>query len=250
MNVQTRPGITADEWQTRCDLAALYRLVAHHGMADWIYTHLSARIPGPEHHFLINRYGTLFEEMTASDLVRVDLDGQVVGPDPQSRPINPAGFTIHSAIHAARPELACVMHTHTVAGVAVSAQARGLLPISQHALKFHGHLAYHGYEGIALDLDERARLVHDLGPHKAMILRNHGLLVAGQTIAEAWFEIYYLERACQIQVAAGDTALVIPPDAVQRHTAAQFNDGDPLPHCAMAWQSALRMIGDPAEYCR
>ena len=253
MNVQTHPslraGVSAEEWQIRCDLAALYRLVAHHRMSDWIYTHISARIPGPEHHFLINQYGVLFEEMTASDLVKIDLDGNILdegqfsGQTPRS--INAAGFCIHSAIHAGREDLTCVVHTHTMAGVAVSAQARGLLPISQHALKFYGHLAYHGYEGIALDLDERERLVHDLGEHRAMILRNHGLLVGGRTIPEAWADIYYLERACQIQVAAGNCELTLPPESVCRHTAAQFDGGEERQaHYRMAWESALRMIED------
>ena len=252
MNVQSklslRSAVSPEEWKIRCDLAALYRLVAHHRMSDWIYTHISARLPGPEHHFLINHYGVLFEEMTASDLVKIDLDGRVIedghfaGTSP--REVNAAGFCIHSAIHAAREDLVCVIHTHTMAGVAVSAQARGLLPISQHALKFYGHLAYHGYEGIALDLDERERLVRDLGEHKAMILRNHGLLVGGRSVAEAWYEIYYLERACQIQVAAGDGELTLPPEEVRLHTARQFNDGDRSAHLEMAWASALRMIED------
>src|SRR5277367_6509871 len=181
MNVATMPaalvGCSPEEWQLRCDLAALYRLVAHHRWTDFIYTHLSARLPGPDHHFLINRYGVLFENMRASDLVKIDLDGNVVEDSPQSKRVNAAGFTIHSAIHMAREDLMCVVHTHTAAGIAVSAQKHGLLPLSQHACKFYNRIAYHGYEGIALDLDERERLVADLGPrHKAMILRNHGLL--------------------------------------------------------------------------
>jgi ribulose-5-phosphate 4-epimerase/fuculose-1-phosphate aldolase len=259
MNVATRPshlpGISDQEWQVRCDLAALYRLVAHFRMTDFIYTHISARVPGPEHHFLINQYGVMFHEMRASDLVKVDLDGAVVEQGKRaSRPINPAGFTIHSAIHAAREDLTCVVHTHTAAGIAVSAQEDGLLPISQHALKYYGHLSYHGYEGIALDHDERDRLVADLGPtNRAMILRNHGLLVGGRTIPEAFLEIYFLERACQAQVAAqsGGAKLVLPPEAVRRHTAAQFN-GDAqgrLAHYELAWGSALRLIeGGPFDY--
>jgi ribulose-5-phosphate 4-epimerase/fuculose-1-phosphate aldolase len=250
MNVQTSPVATGrmspEEWQIRCDLAALYRLVAHHRMTDWIYTHISARLPGPEHHFLINQYGVLFDEMTASDLVKIDLDGNIIeephhaGMSP--RQVNAAGFCIHSAIHMARPDIMCVVHTHTAAGIAVSAQKRGLLPISQHSLRFYGHMAYHGYEGIALDLDERERLVHDLGEHRAMILRNHGLLVGGRTIPEAFADIYYLERACQAQVAAGDVELVYPPEEVCLHTAAQFNREGSLAHNEMAWNSALRMI--------
>ncbi|WP_439597038.1 class II aldolase/adducin family protein [Falsiroseomonas sp.] len=248
-------GIDEAEWKIRCDLAALYRLVAHHKMTDLIYTHISARIPGPEHHFLINRYGVMFHEMRASDLVKIDLDGNVVDPHHPDDPatVNKAGFVIHSAIHAAREDATCVVHTHTAAGIAVSAQEHGLLPISQHALKFYGHLAYHGYEGIALDLEERDRLVADLGPHSAMILRNHGLLVTGGTVSEAWNRIYYLERACQAQVAAlaGGAKLVLPPEEVRLRTAGQFNrNPDPnSPHLALAWQASLRLIeGDRNDW--
>jgi len=233
------------EWQIRCDLAALYRLVAHHRMTDLIYTHISARIPGPEHHFLINRYGVLFHEMRASDLVKIDLDGNVLEDEPASRKVNAAGFTIHSAIHMAREDLMCVVHTHTSAGIAVSAQKHGLLPISQHALKFYGCLSYHGYEGIALDLDERERLIADLGPtNKAMILRNHGLLVGGRSIPEAWNQIYYLERACQAQVAAlaGGAELVLPPEEVRLKATNQFNGPHTLSHAQFAWDSALPLI--------
>jgi ribulose-5-phosphate 4-epimerase/fuculose-1-phosphate aldolase len=248
MNVATTPaslaGVSAEEWKVRCDLAALYRLVAHHRMTDLIYTHISARLPGPENHFLINQYGVLFHEMRASDLVKIDYDGNIVGDDNQSRRVNAAGFCIHSAIHMARHDLACVIHTHTAAGMAVAAQKHGLLPISQHALKFYGHLAYHGYEGIALDLDERDRLVSDLGEHRAMILQNHGLLVAGRTIPEAFSNIYYLERACQAQVAAlaGGAELVTPPEAVRLHTAEQFNREGSLDHYDMMWESCLRLV--------
>jgi ribulose-5-phosphate 4-epimerase/fuculose-1-phosphate aldolase len=252
MNVTTRiappHGIDAAEWQIRCDLAALYRLVAHYRMTDFIYTHISARLPGPEHHFLINQYGVLFEEMRASDLVKIDLDGNIVNQDEHgSRFVNAAGFTIHSAIHAAREDLTCVIHTHTAAGIAVSAQAHGLLPISQHALKFYGCLSYHGYEGIALELDERPRLVADLGPtNKAMILANHGLLVGGATIPEAFLQIYYLERACQAQIAAlsGGAKLIYPPEEVCQKTAAQYEPPEPYrtAHLNMAWATALRQI--------
>src|ERR1700730_4093413 len=169
-----RPAnIDRAEWQVRCDLAALYRLIAYFRMTDFIYTHVSARVPGPDHHFLINDYGVMFHEMTASDLVKVDLDGNIIGESESSQDINQAGYTIHSAIHAAREDLTCVIHTHTAAGIAVSVQEHGLLPISQHALKFYGRISYHDYEGFALDLDERERLAADLGPkNKSMILRN------------------------------------------------------------------------------
>lgn len=251
MNVATPPaslaGVSPQEWQVRCDLAALYRIVAHFRMTDLIYTHISARVPGPEHHFLINQYGRMFHEMRASDLVKIDLDGNVVESGSMSgRRVNAAGFTIHSAIHAAREDLTCVIHTHTAAGMAVAAQKHGLLPISQHALKFYGKLAYHGYEGIALDIDERERLVRDLGSHSAMILVNHGLLAAGRTIPEAFNTIYYLERACQAQVAAmsGGAELVFPPEAVRTHTARQF-EGDGTPdHYEFMWESCLRLIED------
>lgn len=248
MNVAATPaslsGVSEAEWRTRCDLAALYRLVAHHRMTDLIYTHISARLPGPENHFLINQYGVMFHEMRASDLVKIDYDGSIVDDAQQSRRVNAAGFCIHSAIHMARHELACVIHTHTAAGMAVAAQKHGLLPISQHALKFYGHLAYHGYEGIALDLDERERLVSDLGEHRAMILQNHGLLVAGRSIPEAFNNIYYLERACQAQVAAlsGGAELVTPPEAVRLHTAEQFNREGSLEHYEMMWESCLRLV--------
>jgi ribulose-5-phosphate 4-epimerase/fuculose-1-phosphate aldolase len=181
-------------------------------------------------------------------LVKIDLDGNIVNQDEAgSRMVNAAGFTIHSAIHEAREDLTCVVHTHTAAGIAVSCQAHGLLPITQHALKFYGCLSYHGYEGIALELDERPRLVADLGPtNKAMILTNHGLLVGGASIPEAFLEIYFLERACQAQIAAlaGGSKLVFPPVAVQEHTATQYNAGGTMRegHAKMAWQSALRLI--------
>ncbi len=256
MNIATMPaslaGVSDEEWRIRCDLAALYRLVAHYRWTDFVYTHISARLPGPEHHFLINKYGVLFHEMRASDLVKVDLHGNVVEQgDTQSTRVNAAGFTIHSAIHMARPDLMCVVHTHTAAGIAVSAQQEGLLPISQHALKFYGRLAYHGYEGIALDLDERERLVADLGEHKAMILRNHGLLMGGTSIPEAFHMTYMLERACAAQVAAlaGGQALVYPPEEVCRHTAEQFRVQENDDHYTWMWDSALRLIeNDRPDY--
>lgn len=248
MNVETSPqrlrGISDSEWQVRCDLAALYRLVAHFRWTDFIYTHISARVPGPEHHFLINHYGVLFHEMRASDLVKIDLDGNIVDPEERGMRVNQAGFTIHSAVHGAREDLTCVIHTHTQAGIAVSAQKGGLLPISQHALRFYGRLSYHGYEGVALELDERARLVADLGTNKAMILRNHGLLAAGESIPEAFINIYYLERACAAQIAAqsGGAELEFPPEEVRLKTAGQSNRPQSRAHCEWAWGSALRLI--------
>ncbi|WP_277403706.1 class II aldolase/adducin family protein [Burkholderia sp. Ac-20345] len=214
------------EWKIRCELAALYRVIAYHRMTDHIYTHISARVPGTDaHHFLINPYGQMFHEITASSLVKIDLDGNIVDMRADRRQrVNKAGFMIHSAVHMARHDVACVIHTHTASGIAVSAQEQGLLPISQHALKFYGRISYHNYEGIASDADERARLVSDLRDNKAMILRNHGLLAAGNTIADAWTVIYYLERACQAQVAAlaGGSNLIYPPEVVRKHTSDQF----------------------------
>ena len=192
--------VSAEEWQLRVDLAAAYRLIALYGWDDLIFTHVSARIPGDDHHFLINPYGMMFEEITASSLVRIDQDGNKINPDDFD--INPAGFTIHSAIHAVREDAACVMHTHTTAGVAVSAQQDGLLPLSQQSLFPLSNLAYHDYEGVALREDEKARLQKDLGNNSFMILRNHGLLTTGTSIADAFLGMYILQRACEVQIQA------------------------------------------------
>jgi ribulose-5-phosphate 4-epimerase/fuculose-1-phosphate aldolase len=228
--------------RVRTDLAACYRLVAHFRMTDLIYTHISARVPGRKAHFLINPYGLLFEEITASSLVTVTLDGTLVD-DPSGLGINPAGFVIHSAIHRARHDVSCVIHTHTAAGLAVAAQKKGLRPLTQHAMRFTGCLAYHDYEGVALDLPEQRRLVRDLGPRNAMILRNHGLLTCGASVADAFDLMYYLERACQAQVAAmaGGAALVVPEPAVARKVARQFGrPGRTAP--GNAWDALLRLL--------
>lgn len=193
-------GIDPAEWRQRLDLAACYRLVALYGWDDLIFTHISARVPGPEHHFLINPYGWMFREITASSLVKVDLDGRKVGASPHE--INPAGFTIHSAVHAARDDADCVLHVHSVNGVAVSAQEEGLLPLSQHAMFALASLGYHDYEGVALESDEKPRLVRDLGTHRGLMLRNHGLLTVGRSVAEAFVAMYFLETACMMQVRA------------------------------------------------
>ena len=257
MNVATMPasliGVSAEEWQLRCDLAALYRLVAHHRWTDFIYTHISVRIPGPDHHFLINKYGVNFHEMRASDLVKIDLDGRVVEEgDVSNRPVNAAGFTIHSAIHMAREDMMCVIHTHTQAGMAVSATKEGLLPLTQHAMKFYNRVAYHDYEGIALDLEERDRLVRDLGQHKAMILRNHGLLVGGRSVPEAFHTLYMLERSCaaQVSILSMGREVVIPPHEVCQHASDQFRAfEDDRAHYAMLWDAALRLIeNDRPDY--
>jgi ribulose-5-phosphate 4-epimerase/fuculose-1-phosphate aldolase len=195
-----RDQVSEAEWQARVDLAAAYRLVALYGWDDLIFTHISARVPGPEHHFLLNAYGMMFDEVTASSLVKIDPNGNKVMESPYF--INPAGFTIHSAVHAAREDALCVMHLHTDYGIAVSAQKDGLLPISQQSMFPLASLAYHNYEGLALNEEEKPRLVSDLGDKKYMILRNHGLLTIGKTAAEAFLLMYILERACRIQILA------------------------------------------------
>lgn len=197
---QVREQVSEEEWAVRVDLAACYRAIAHYGWDDLVFTHISARVPGTDDHFLINPYGMLFEEITASSLVKVDhaCEKQMESP----YPVNPAGFLIHDAVHEARPDVQCVLHTHTVAGVAVSAQRGGLLPISQQATVALASLAYHDYEGIALMDAERPRLQRDLGEAQSLILRNHGLLTVGTGIAEAFLSMFVLQRACEIQVAA------------------------------------------------
>jgi ribulose-5-phosphate 4-epimerase/fuculose-1-phosphate aldolase len=198
MNV--REIVSPEEWQVRVDLAAAYRLVAIYGWDDLVFTHISARVPGPEHHFLINPYGMMFEEITASSLVKVDLEGRIVMESDYH--INPAGFTIHSAVHAAREDALCVMHLHTDCGIAVSAQKDGLLPISQQSTFVLASLGYHDYEGLALNDEEKPRLVADLGKKTFLILRNHGLLTVGPTVADAFLSMFLLERACRIQILA------------------------------------------------
>lgn len=195
-----RSQVSEQEWTLRVELAAVYRLVALYGWDDLVFTHISARIPGPEHHFLINPYGLMFEEITASSLVKIDMDCRPVLPTPYK--VNPAGFVIHSAIHEVREDAGCVLHTHTRAGIGVSAQKAGLLPISQQASVIMSKLAYHDYEGIAVRDDEKARLQADLGGATYMILRNHGLLTVGPSMAEAFTAMYTLESACQAQLAA------------------------------------------------
>jgi ribulose-5-phosphate 4-epimerase/fuculose-1-phosphate aldolase len=210
-------------WQMRVDLAAAYRLIHRLGMDDSIFTHVSARVPDAHDRFLINAYGMRFDEVTASNLVTVDVNGGVID-DPLGLGINPAGFTIHSAIHAARHDIACVLHTHTVAGVAVSCQRDGLLPLNQWAMQFHEQIAYHAYEGIALDLDERRRLVADLGSRSVFILRHHGLLTCGRSVAEAFKLMHNLERSCRAQLAiqsAGAPLAPVPP-GIPEKTAAQY----------------------------
>jgi ribulose-5-phosphate 4-epimerase/fuculose-1-phosphate aldolase len=240
--LSVREQVSGDEWQTRVDLAACYRLIAMHGWDDLVFTHVSARVPGPEEHFLINAYGLLFEEMTASSLVKVDLAGEKVLES--SHFVNPAGFTIHSAIHEARANVGCVIHTHTKAGVAVSAQADGLLPISQIALIPLVGLAYHDYEGIALNEDEKPRLVADLGDNSYLILRNHGLLTTGITIPDAFVAMYALETSCQTQIMAQSTGgeLIMVNQKVVDGIAAQAEAVTKGMGGMLAWPGLLRKL--------
>jgi ribulose-5-phosphate 4-epimerase/fuculose-1-phosphate aldolase len=237
-----REQVSEQEWQARVDLAAAYRLVALYGWDDLVFTHLSARVPGPEHHFLLNPFGMLFEEVTASSLVKVDLDGKKVMESPYQ--INPAGFTIHSAVHAAREDALCVMHLHTDYGIAVSAQKNGLLPLSQQSLFALASLSYHDYEGVALDEEEKPRLVADLGNKIFMILRNHGLLTVGKTPAEAFLAMFTLERACEIQVFAqsGGSELLPVSMPILAKVARQMQAATVGMGGQLAWPGLLRKL--------
>ena len=236
-----RSAVSAEEWEARVELAACYRLVAHMGWTDLIYTQISRRVPGPDHHFLINPYGLGFDEITASSLVKIDLEGNTVMETPYE--VNRAGYVIHSAIHGAREDAACVLHTHTVAGMGIAAQKRGLLPLSQHAMMFYNRVGYHDYEGIATNVDERTRLVQDLGTHDAMILRNHGLLTTGHSCKSAFTIMYYLEKACAAQIAAqaGGGELLELSAEVAEHTGQQFDKGGHTGR-ERPWPSLIRML--------
>ncbi len=231
------------EWETRIDLAACYRLVAHYDMDDLFATHISVRVPGGDEHFLLNPYGVHFSEITASSLVKVDLDGNIVSDT--DHVINPAGFVIHSAIHAARPDAKCVLHTHTVAGMAIATMQEGLQPWFQKATRFHQRVAYHDFEGKAQDLDERERLVRDLGDKNYMVLRNHGLLVCGATIGEAFKEMYAMEKSCKTQLAimqAGGTVIELSENLLE-HTAQQFAADKPVTTARPSvWPSMKKML--------
>ena len=207
--------VSPEEWAIRCDLAACYRLVALYGWSDLVFTHISAKLPGADHHFLINPYGLMFDEITASSLVKVDKDCNKVIDSPH--PVNPAGFVIHSAVHEAREDAGCVLHTHTRAGVAVSAQVAGVLPISQQSKFVLGSLAYHGYQGVAFRTEEKPSLQADLGQANYLMLRNHGLLTVGKTIADAFLHMYVFESTCQIQISAqtGGSLTQVEPSIVQ-----------------------------------
>jgi len=237
-----REMVSAEEWQTRVDLAAAYRLAAHYGWDDLVFTHISSRVPGPEHHFLINPYGLMFDEITASSLVKIDLQGNKVVESPFS--INPAGFTIHSAVHAAREDAMCVMHLHTEYGIAISAKKHGLLPISQQSLFALASIGYHDYEGLALNEAEKPRLVADLGDKNNLILRNHGLLTVGANAAEAFLAMYNLERSCRIQILAesGGAELVQIPKPILDGIEAQAKVVTKGMGADLVWPGLLRKL--------
>jgi ribulose-5-phosphate 4-epimerase/fuculose-1-phosphate aldolase len=242
MNVlSVQDQVSPEEWQLRCDLAACYRLVAHYGWSDLVFTHISARIPGPEHHFLINPYGLMFDEITASSLVKVDQNCNKVIESPF--PVNPAGFVIHSAVHEAREDVQCVLHTHTRAGVAVSAQKGGVLPISQQSTFVLAALGYHGYQGVAFRPEEKPSLQADLGANTFLMLRNHGLLTVGKTIADAFLSMYVFESACQIQLSAqaGGELVQVDPRIVAGTAEAMRVQTGGLGG-AFVWPSLLRKL--------
>ena len=237
MMIEKTHGWSDGEWQARVELAAAYRLTDHFGMTTLIYNHITARVPGMEDQFLINEYGLGYEEVAASNLVKIDMDGNIL--EEGEHRINFTGYVIHSAIHGARHDVGCVMHTHTPYGMAVSALEEGLLPLQQEAYQFHERVSYHEFEGVAVDVDERERLVTDLGGNNAMIMRNHGLLTVGRSVAEAWVRMWQLELACKIQVLAQSTGQAIrqaPISAIEK--AARF-DGD---SASLEWAWLLRTI--------
>lgn len=239
-DISINQHVSAEEWAIRQDLAAAYRLVAHYGWDDMVFTHLSARVPGPDDNFLLNPYGFQFSEVTASNLVKVDLDGNVVLDNGFG--VNAAGFTIHSAVHMARHDAGAVMHLHTDAGVAVSAMQEGLLPITQHALFVYHDTAYHDWEGVALDLDERERVVADLGNKHLMMLRNHGTLALGATVASCFMRLYYLERTCKIQIGAMNGTLNMPNQGALDMMETTFNNPASWESVsATAWPSMRRL---------
>ena len=234
--------VSPEEWQARVDLAACYRLVAHYGWDDLIYTHISERVPGPETHFLINPYGMMFDEITASSLVKIDLRGNKVADSAYN--VNPAGFTIHSAVHEGRHDAHCVLHLHTTAGTAVSAQKEGLLAISQQSLFPLSALSYHDYEGVALNADEKPRIVADLGENNFLILRNHGLLTCGDTVAQAFLNMYILQRACEVQVTAqaGGSELIPIPQSILAGIQAMTKSVTRGAGAQLAWPGLLRKL--------
>jgi ribulose-5-phosphate 4-epimerase/fuculose-1-phosphate aldolase len=236
--------VSEQEWQTRVELAACYRLIDYYGMSDLIYNHITARIPGTQEHLLINLYGLLYKEITASSLVKIDLDGEILWKPDTDYGINKSGYVIHGCIHRARPEVKCVIHTHTRAGMAVASMKCGLLPLTQTSMRFVGHIGYHDYEGPATKMDERERLVRDLGPHDAMIMRSHGLLTCGATIQQAFNTMYQLELSCRAQVdaMAAQTELVLPADGILEETAHLYQPGTRRPYGVLEWPAMLRLL--------
>jgi len=239
-----REQVSAEEWRTRVDLAACYRLMDVFGMTDLIYNHITARVPGSERHLLINLYGLLYKEITASSLVKIDIDGEIVWKPETDYGINKSGYVIHGCIHRARPEVSCVIHTHTRAGMAVASMKCGLLPLTQTSMRFVGHIGYHDYEGPATRLEERERLVSNLGPHDAMILRSHGLLTCGATVAQAFNTMYQLELSCrgQADAMAARTELLIPDKEILEHTAKMYQPGTRRPYGILEWPAMLRLL--------
>lgn len=242
MSISLRESVSKEEWDQRVNLAACYRLAAHYHWDDLIFTHISARVPGPEHHFLINPYGMMFDEITASSLVKVDLSGKKVSESPYE--INPAGFTIHSAIHAGREDAKCILHLHSINGVAVSAQKEGVLPVSQQSIFVLASLAYHNYEGVALNEDEKPRLVRDLGDKNFFMLRNHGLITVGETVADAFVFMYFFEAACMIQLRAqsGGGELIPIDERIIAGAKAQMKQVTRQSGAALVWPGLLRKL--------
>ena len=252
-STKLRERVNETEWRTRVDLAACYRLMAVYGMTDLIYNHITARIPGTADELLINPYGMLYEEIRASSLVKIDIEGNILLQPDQEYGINPAGYVIHSAVHQARQDVQCVIHTHSRAGMAVSAMRCGLLPLAQTSMRFYNCTSYHAFEGPALNLDERLRLVSDLGRNDTLILRNHGLLVCGRTIADAFNRMYFLENACRLQVdamAAGTDLQFVPPEIAQltaeilspdRSTTNSIHNASPLDG-ELEWRALRRKL--------
>lgn len=238
-----RDTVSPEEWQTRVELAACYRLIDLYGMSDLIYNHITSKIPGTEH-LLINLYGLIYKEITASSLVKIDIEGNILSTPDTSYGINKSGYVIHGCIHAARPDVNAVIHTHTRAGMAVSTMQCGLLPLTQTSIRFVNHHGYHDFEGPAIDLAERVRLVADLGPHDAMILRNHGLLTCGASIQQALNTMYQLELSCRAQVDAMSSgqALHIPSNEVLEKTAHLYQPGTRRPYGELEWHAMIRLL--------
>jgi ribulose-5-phosphate 4-epimerase/fuculose-1-phosphate aldolase len=236
--------VSPEEWQARLELAACYRLIDKYEMTDLINNHSTSRISGSKDHLLINLYGLLYKEITASSLVKISVEGDILWKPDTDYGINKSGYVIHGAIHKARPDVQCVIHTHTRAGVAVSAMKCGLLPLSQTSIRFVGHIGYHGYEGPAVDLDEREQILADLGPHDALVMNNHGLLTCGATVPQAFNTMYQLELSCRSQVdaMAARTELVMPGENVLAHTAHLYQPGARRPYGVLEWPAMLRLL--------